>query len=106
MNYSVKCVANGFRVVTRLQKAEFDFVIFDFRMSELDGLGLFEWLKEDQPRLTMRFLFITGDAGSQDLNRRLESLGLPVLRKPFNVLRLLDELQSQAERVQPLQPRQ
>jgi len=42
------------------------------------------------------FLFITGDAGSWDLNQQLESLGVPVLRKPFNVKKLLQEYQKLA----------
>ena len=62
-------------------------------MPELDGLGLFEWIKEHQPRLAARFLFITGDAGGRELDQKLESLGAPVLRKPFNLKNLLHEFQ-------------
>lgn len=93
LNCSVERVNNGLRAVTRLQQAHFDFVISDVRMPELDGFGLFEWLKENQPELAGHFLFITGDAGSQDLNEKLESLGAPVLRKPFNIETLLREYQ-------------
>lgn len=93
LNCSVERVNNGLRAVTRLQQADFDFVISDVRMPELDGFGLFEWLKENRPELTGHFLFITGDAGSQDLNEKLESLGAPVLRKPFNIETLLREYQ-------------
>ncbi len=96
LNCNVECVTNGLRAVTRLQQADFDVVISDVRMPEMDGLGLLEWIKEHQPRLTARFLFITGDAGSWDLNQQLESLGVPVLRKPFNVKRLLQEYQKLA----------
>ncbi|HTX20411.1 MAG TPA: ATP-binding protein [Candidatus Aquilonibacter sp.] len=92
-NCTVECVANGLRAITRLQQADFDFVISDVRMPELDGLGLFEWIKEHQPRLAAHFLFITGDAGGRDLNEKLESLGAPVLHKPFNVKKLLAEYQ-------------
>jgi len=97
MNCNVECVTNGLRAVTRLQESNFDFVISDVRMPELDGLGLFEWIKEYQPRLTAHFLFITGDAGGRDLNQKLESLGVPVLRKPFSVNKLLHEYQRLSE---------
>jgi two-component system cell cycle sensor histidine kinase/response regulator CckA len=93
MNCSVERVTNGLRAVTRLQQADFDFVISDVRMPELDGFGLYEWLKENRPRLAEHFLFITGDAGSQDLNQKLESLGAHVLRKPFKLDMLIRECQ-------------
>jgi len=96
MNCSVERVTNGLRAVTRLQQTDFDMVISDVRMPELDGFGLFEWLQEHRPGLTGRFLFITGDAGSLDLNQKLESLGAPVLRKPFNMEMLLRECQKLA----------
>ncbi|HTR42074.1 MAG TPA: ATP-binding protein [Pseudomonadales bacterium] len=93
MNCSVERVTNGLRAVTRLQQADFDFVISDVRMPELDGFGLFEWLKKNRSRLAEHFLFITGDAGSQDLNQKLESLGARVLRKPFKMEMLVRECQ-------------
>jgi CheY-like chemotaxis protein len=68
-------------------------VISDVRMPELDGFGLYEWLKNNRPRLAENFLFITGDAGSQDLNQKLESLGARVLRKPFKLEMLVQECQ-------------
>ena len=93
LNCNVERVTSGLKAVARLEQTDFDFVISDVRMPELDGFGLFEWIKQNQPRLTERFLFITGDAGSQDLNQKLESLGAPVLRKPFNMDTLLREYQ-------------
>ena len=96
MNCSVERVNNGLRAVTRLQQSDFDFVISDVRMPELDGFGLFEWLKQNRPHLAKHFLFITGDAGSQDLNQKLESLGARVLRKPFKLEVLVRECQRMA----------
>jgi signal transduction histidine kinase len=96
MNCSVERVTNGLRAVTRLEQEDFDFVISDVRMPELDGFGLFEWLKEHRPALAENFLFITGDAGSQDLNQKLESLGARVLRKPFKLEMLLRECERMA----------
>jgi two-component system, cell cycle sensor histidine kinase and response regulator CckA len=93
MNCTVERVTNGLRAVARLEQSDFDLVISDVRMPELDGFGLYEWLKENRPRLAENFLFITGDAGSQDLNQKLESLGAHLLRKPFTLERLVRECQ-------------
>jgi hypothetical protein len=48
-----------------------------------------DWLKAHQPALASRFIFITGDAGSVELNHRLETSELTVLRKPFDIETLL-----------------
>jgi len=85
----VERVESGLRAVTRLQQADFDFVISDVRMAGMDGFAVFEWVLKNQPHLAGRFLFITGDAGSPDLNEKLESMSVPVLRKPFEIEALL-----------------
>ncbi|MDR3456083.1 MAG: ATP-binding protein [Verrucomicrobiae bacterium] len=89
MPCSVERVESGQRAVTRLQQADFDFVISDVRMPGMDGFAVFEWILKHQPRLARRFLFITGDAGSSNLNEKLESMAVPVLRKPFEIDALL-----------------
>jgi CheY-like chemotaxis protein len=58
-------------------------------MPTLDGFGLLDWLKINRPFLVPRFMFITGDAGSAELSRRLEMEDLTVLYKPFEVETLL-----------------
>ena len=85
----VERVESGLRAVTRLQQEDFNLVISDVRMAGMDGFALFEWILKHQPHLAGRFLFITGDAGSPDLNEKLESMSVPVLRKPFEIETLL-----------------
>jgi len=55
----------------------------------MDGFQLFDWILKHQPRLAEHFLFITGDAGSSNLTEKLESMSVPVLRKPFEIDTLL-----------------
>jgi two-component system NtrC family sensor kinase len=88
----VERVESGQRAVTRLQQADFDLVISDVRMPGMDGFGLFEWILKNQPHLTKRFLLITGDAGSTSLNEKLESMVVPVLRKPFEMEALVSSV--------------
>jgi two-component system NtrC family sensor kinase len=94
----VERVESGQRAVMRLQQADFDLVISDVRMPGMDGFGLFEWILKNQPHLTKRFLMITGDAGSPSLNEKLESMVVPVLRKPFQIDALLDWVRMLLER--------
>jgi two-component system NtrC family sensor kinase len=75
-----------------------DLVISDIRMPGFDGLELYGWICKHRPELSDRFLFITGDAGSAELDGRLETLRAPVLRKPFSVEDLLTHCQRLLEK--------
>jgi len=90
---SISCLVeraeSGQHAVARLQQADFDLVISDVRMPGMDGFQLFDWILKHQPRLAEHFLFITGDAGSSNLTEKLESMSVPVLRKPFEIDTLL-----------------
>ncbi len=85
----VERVGSGDAAIRRLLEEPFDLVISDIRMPGVDGLALHRWVCENRPELSTRFLLITGDAGSRELNARVEELGVPVLRKPFEVDDLL-----------------
>lgn len=80
---------DGNKAIEQIGKTRYDLVISDVRMPNLDGFGLLGWLKINQPDLVSRFMFITGDAGSVELNQRLETSEVTVLRKPFDVETLL-----------------
>lgn len=80
---------DGAQAIEQIGKTSYDLIISDVRMPTLDGFGLLEWIKTHQPALASRFIFITGDAGSGELNQRLETSELAVLRKPFDIEALL-----------------
>ena len=80
---------DGAKAIEWIRKTEYDLIISDVRMPTLDGFGLLDWLKINRPFLVPRFMFITGDAGSAELSRRLEMEDLTVLYKPFEVETLL-----------------
>ena len=80
---------DGAKAIERISQTDYDLVISDVRMPTLDGFGLLDWLKTNRPALVARFMFITGDAGSAELNQRLETSELTVLRKPFDIETLL-----------------
>lgn len=83
MGSQAEWVADGQTAITRLKAEHFDLIISDVRMPHISGLDLFRWVRESRPELARRFIFITGDAGSTSLNEELDTLGVPVLRKPF-----------------------
>ncbi len=62
---------------------DYDAVICDLRMPDMDGPALFHWIKAHHPALVERILFVTGDALGPAAGRFLAESGRPFLEKPF-----------------------
>jgi signal transduction histidine kinase/CheY-like chemotaxis protein len=82
-------VCQNAREAQEIMKREpLEIVISDIRMPHLDGLQLYEWTETHCPHLTDRWVFMTGDEGSEAKDK-LAGLKAPVLRKPFSAQQLL-----------------
>ena len=97
MNCRVERVHHGRHAINRLAQSRFDLVISDVRMPEIDGFALLQWIRDTQPSLAHRTLFITGDMGSADLETEAFTLGVPVLEKPFTADALVEHCQQLLE---------
>jgi len=62
---------------------DYDAVICDLRMPDMDGPALFRWIKSYHPALADRVVFVTGDALGPAAGRFLAESGRPFLEKPF-----------------------
>ena len=66
-----------------------DLVISDFRMPDIDGQGLYEWIASHKEALLSRIIYITGD-GLNPLTRAfLARTGVPYMLKPVAALSLI-----------------
>lgn len=90
LNCHVERASNGLKAIEILHVSTFDLIISDVRMGGLDGFGLLEWVRKERPDMVSHFFLITGDAGSADLNHKMENLGVQILRKPFRMAQLLE----------------
>jgi two-component system NtrC family sensor kinase len=81
--HQVEQAANGREALARLAERRFDLVISDLLMPALDGPRLYERLRQDDPDMADRLLFITGDTLSASAQQFLERAGRPVLEKPL-----------------------
>lgn len=81
-------VLDGRKAIEHIKRDDYDLIISDVRMPNLDGFQLFEWICTHRPELSKRFLFITGDAGGKVFNERLSRINAPVLHKPFDLTAL------------------
>jgi signal transduction histidine kinase len=90
----------GARVVTlqdstqlesALKEGPFDAVLCDLKMPGWDGLWVLRTLREQHPKLAKRFLLMTGNLADSD-KAAVELEGVPILPKPFSLVRLREML--------------
>ena len=82
-DWQVNAVDNGQAALTRLASENYDVIICDLRMPEMDGPALFAEVSRHYPHLRERFIFATGDLLSEPYRLFLEQCGRPYLEKPF-----------------------
>jgi len=84
--HQVETAANGRLALTKLRERNYDLLLSDLRMPELDGMGLYQELAQHYPYLVSRLIFLTGDTLNAETITRLEQVGAPRLSKPFTAL--------------------
>jgi DNA-binding NtrC family response regulator len=81
--HQVDTAENGHLALARLQEREYDLILCDLRMPELDGPGLYQALAFHTPHLLRRFIFLTGDTLSPEAQTFLTQTSTVRLNKPF-----------------------
>ena len=89
-------VANsGHAALKEIENGDFDVILSDLRMPEMDGQTLFRLLKSRSPDAVERVAFITGDTLSPSARKFLDGSGRPYIEKPITP----DDLRGLVERL-------
>ena len=88
--YDVDTAPNGVAALEKIEGRRYDLILTDLHMPELDGAGLYRELAKRQTHPPQKIIFLTGTAGTSEAHRLVQETGLPVLRKPFNLVELLE----------------
>jgi len=83
--FEVRCFRNGLEACENLGSCDWDLIISDLRMPEMDGMEFFQEIKRRCPNLVRRFIFVTGDTYDREVKHFLEDSGVPFIRKPFRI---------------------
>ncbi|PYN59954.1 MAG: hypothetical protein DMD92_08000 [Candidatus Rokuibacteriota bacterium] len=83
--YQTETAENGADALRRLERRGFDLVMSDTKMPVMDGIELYREMERRFPALQRRIIFVTGDVLDAEKQRFLESTGVPVLTKPFDL---------------------
>ncbi len=83
--YRIETAENGADALRRLERHRYDLVMSDTKMPVMDGIELYREMARRFPALQRRIIFVTGDVLDAEKQRFLESTGVPVLTKPFDL---------------------
>jgi PAS domain S-box-containing protein len=87
---TVDTAGNGVEALERLMTSQYDLIISDLCMPDMDGETLYKRVREQSPVLAKSMIFLTGDTISQKSRTFLESTGNRWLGKPFNISTIED----------------
>ncbi len=76
---------SGKEALQELELSDFDLIILDLRMPEVDGIQFYNFLKNSKPHLIDRVLICTGDIISPDVRDFMKEVNNTVLHKPFSL---------------------
>jgi two-component system NtrC family sensor kinase len=93
----VDTACDGRAAMDMIQLHDYDLVVTDFKMPQMSGRDLFEWIKEHQPHLARRIVFVTGDTVSPETRSFFEGTANRYLAKPFRIEEVREVVQQTLE---------
>jgi two-component system NtrC family sensor kinase len=89
MGHQPEGVLSGHEALQKIACQDYDLIICDIKMPEMDGYQIYQSLKKNHPTYMQRLVFTSGDTMNETHRRFLDSSGCLFLPKPF----LFDEFQ-------------
>lgn len=81
--HTVAIAHSGSQALDRIELQEFDLVLSDLRMPDIDGPSMFDAIRESRPDMVSRVAFITGDTMSARIREFLRGSARPYIEKPI-----------------------
>jgi len=94
--FHVDCAADGIEAVLKLGVAEYDAIILDLMMPNLDGFTFLETLAENDPE-RLKKIIITSAASPAVVRERLKTIPFDLLPKPFDIDDLVKRVKARIE---------
>jgi two-component system cell cycle sensor histidine kinase/response regulator CckA len=83
--YDTVTVLGGVEALAHLSEdPDFDSIVCDLMMPEIDGKSFYDAIQQDHPQLTDRIVFMSGGAFTPRLRRFAAAVPNPVLQKPVS----------------------
>lgn len=89
----VDTACDGRAAMGKMRNTEYDLVISDFKMPQMSGRDLFNWIIGNRPHLSRRIIFVTGDTVSVETRLFFEQNKNRYLAKPFKIEEVKEVIQ-------------
>ncbi len=89
---SFHSAGNGNEGLEKIMDHDYDFILLDIKMPEMDGFEFYKKVSEIKPYLSERIIFLTGDTESERTKSFLKLSGNRYLSKPFDVRELVEAM--------------
>lgn len=84
-NFKLEFASTGRGALQMLARGDYDLILSDIRMPELDGREFFKFLSDNMPEYKQRVIFLTGDTGNPATMDFLAETDCPYLTKPLEI---------------------
>lgn len=88
--YTVELASTGNKAVDMLSGGDFNIVLLDIKLPDLNGLEIFKKVKEVQPKAAV--ILMSAYPFDKDLMSAIEKESLPYFCKPFDINSILDTI--------------
>ncbi len=86
--HEVDVADNGREGLALALASDYDIVFCDLMMPEMTGMEVYERVRDNNPTMCERFVFITGGAFTKRARTFLEAVGNPRIKKPFDLVEI------------------
>ena len=87
--FEAETVSNGREAIARIESGAYDALVLDLMMPHTSGFDVVEWLERERPQIAKKSIVITA-AAERDTRRIRESEVYAIIRKPFDLQKLVD----------------
>jgi len=98
--FEVDIAVNGKVAQDMIKKRQYDLCLFDIRTPEMNGIELYQWLKEKHPKIIEGVIFTTGSVMGGDTMAFVKQTSKPFLPKPFTPDELRAIVRETLERIE------
>ncbi len=88
-NFNISYAQNGKTGIERAKQIDFDLILLDIMMPEMDGYEVCERLKKDPKTKDVPVIFLTAKTTEDSLKKGFESGGVDFISKPFKTAELI-----------------
>ena len=96
--YKIDIAADGLEAISKLGLADYDVIILDLMMPNLDGFSLMTAMARNAPERLKRVI-VTSAASPSVINEKLKGIPFDLLPKPFDIEELISRVGACVKRV-------